>query len=921
MPLLRSTTASPARRAGCLAWAAAVLALALALPTQAAPAAQAKPAAKAVAKRAAKPAATVPMRLPASVQPLAYQLHLQVDPDRPRHSGEVEIDLKLQLPIAANGAIRLHAKDLVMRSVWIDVGARRLTGQVQRIDAERIDLRFGKPLPAGPARLGLAFAGAIDDKDVYGLFRQQEGDRWGAYTQFQATGARRAFPLFDEPGWKVPWTLSLTVPQALVAVSNMPMQGEEPATPGFKRVNFQPSPPMPSYLLAFAVGAFEQRDAGLAGRDQSLPLRFIAPAGRSDEAAYAAGVTGRIVERLEAWFGMPYPYAKLDNLSIPVTTGFSAMEHAGLITYASSLLLATPGEQTPQFERDYVSVAAHELAHQWFGNLVTLAWWDDLWLNESFASWLGDKITAEVQPGWGWQTSLQLARARAMKADRLVSARRIEQPVLQDEDMGNLWDAITYQKGQTVLAMFEAWLGPEAFQAGVRRYIARHAWGTATSDDLFNALAEGRAGSGDATLPGAIRSFTRQPGIPRVTVTLRCDDGPPRLQLAQSRLLPLGSAGGDAAQRWLIPLMVRTPAGISRLMLRDAEATLPLPDAECPAWVNANASAAGYYRAAYAGDGLARLTAAPALSAGDWLVLLDDAIGLHDAGDIDSAQALTLVQASAGHASREVVLASMALLQHLRPLVTPDQRAAYARQWQAAFGERARALGWLPRATDTDDDRLLRAQLLPLVAEFGDDVALRVQAVQLARGWLADRSRLGADLRGPVLATAALADGKTATDPAEPPLFDALLSALRSSVLRTERGDLLTALGHFRQPAAARQARALLLEAEIDIRDSLWPLMAAQAGDTTTRGDALAFLAQQHAALTRRMGSEDPAWLPLYFNTACSDDEARRIEAAFARHAPRYPGGQRALARTLESVRMCTAWRARQASGLPIDGA
>ncbi|MDO9286621.1 MAG: M1 family metallopeptidase, partial [Aquabacterium sp.] len=751
MPLPRSITAPPTHWAHGLGWIAA--ALALALPVQAAPSAAAKPAAKASANRSTQPAASVPMRLPASVQPLAYQLHLQVDPDQPRHNGEVEIDLRLQQPITAQGAIRLHAKDLTVRSVWLDIGARRLVGRVQRVDAERIELRFGKPLPAGPARLGLTFAGRINDKDVYGLFRQQEGGRWGAYTQFQATGARLAFPLFDEPGWKVPWTLSLTVPQALVAVSNLPVQGEEPAAPGLTRVNFQPSPPMPSYLLAFAVGAFEWRDAGLIGQGQHLPQRYVVPVGRGAEASFAAGVTGRIVDRLEAWFGMPHPYAKLDSLAIPVTTGFSAMEHAGLITYASSLLLATPGEQTPQFERDYVSVAAHELAHLWFGNLVTLAWWDDLWLNESFASWLGDKITAEVQPGWGWQTSLQLARARAMKADRLVSARRIEQPVLQDGDMGNLWDAITYQKGQTVLAMFEAWLGPEAFQAGVRRYMARHAWGSATSDDFFKALADG-----DVALPEAMRSFTRQPGIPRVVVTLRCDDGPPRLQLVQSRLLPLGSTGGETPQRWSIPLVVRTPAGISRLMLREAEATLALPDADCPAWVNANASAAGYYRVAYAGDGLARLAAAPGLSAGDWLVLIDDAIGLHDAGELDSAQALALVQASAGHPSREVVLASMALLLHLRPLVTPDQQAPYARQWQAAFGERARALGWWPRATDTDDDRLLRAQLLPRVAELGNDAALRAQALQRAREWLADQSRLGADLRGPVLATAAAAD-------------------------------------------------------------------------------------------------------------------------------------------------------------------
>ncbi len=220
-----------------------------------------------IAQAAGQPANPVPMRLPASVQPLAYNLHLQVDPDQPRHQGEVEIRLQLHQPVPARGAIRLHAKGLQLREVWLETGARRWRGKATQVDAERVDLRFGQPLAAGPAQLQISFAGPITERNVYGLFRQQEagpdGVHWAAFTQFQATGARQAFPLFDEPGWKVPWTLSLTVPQALVAASNMPVASEEAARPGFKRVTFQPSPPMPSYLLAFGVGRFDVVDAGL----------------------------------------------------------------------------------------------------------------------------------------------------------------------------------------------------------------------------------------------------------------------------------------------------------------------------------------------------------------------------------------------------------------------------------------------------------------------------------------------------------------------------------------------------------------------------------------------------------------------------------------------------------------------------------
>ena len=325
---------------------------------------------KPLRRPAPAPAPVLPMRLSPDVAPQAYTLALTLDPAQPRHSGQVEIDLQLRKPTAR---LRLHAKDLQVPQAWLEQGARRLDAKVRRLDAENIALDFARPLAAGPARLALRFTGTLQDKAVSGLFRQQEGGRWYAMTQFESTGARLAFPLFDEPGWKVPWTLSLTVPQALTAVANMPVVSEAPADAGWKTLRFAATPPLPSYLLAFAVGEFDVREAGNTGPTSQTPLRFFAPAGRSGDAAYAAKVTGPIVERLEAYFGLPHPYPKLDSLAIPVTVNFGAMENAGLVTYASTVLLAAPAEQTPLFERDYVATAAHELAHQWFGNLVTMA--------------------------------------------------------------------------------------------------------------------------------------------------------------------------------------------------------------------------------------------------------------------------------------------------------------------------------------------------------------------------------------------------------------------------------------------------------------------------------------------------------------------------------------------------------------------
>lgn len=869
--------------------------------------------------------APLPMRLPEGVRPAAYRLSLAVDPAQPTHHGEVAIDITLTKPSAT---VLLHAKDLRITAAWAEAGAHRIAARVQRHDAERIELRLPRALPVGKAVLGLTFEGRLQDKDVYGLFRQRDGTPavsgpgggWAAFTQFEAVGARLAFPLFDEPGFKVPWTLTLTVPEGLTAVANMPVAEEEAAGGGRKRVRFATTPPLPAYLLAFAVGDFALREvppaaatsANETAHAERTPLRFITPRGREAEASYAAAVTGPVLAQLERYFDMPHPYAKLDSLAVPVTVGFSAMENPGLVTYASTVLLAPPGRESAQFRQEYVSTAAHELAHQWFGNLVTPAWWDDLWLNESFASWLGDRITAQVLPDAGWDAAPAQARRWAMQADRLASARRIEQPVRVDEDLGNLWDAITYQKGQAVLGMAEAWLGEAPFRAGVQRYIQRHAWGHATGNDFFAALAAASPTPAEAALPAAIRSFTTQPGIPLLSATLLCEAGqPPQLKLAQSRLLPLGSpAVAGPSARWQIPIRLRTPAGITRTLLDSAEATVALPDADCPAWLSANADGSGYYRVVYAADGLARLTT-PAMAAtlpvGEALALIDDAAGLHDAGEIDTASVLAVVQAFASHPRRAVVEASADLLAHLQPLAgNAGARAAYAARWQAAFGERGRALGWRPRAGDGDDAQLLRAELLPRLADLGDDAALRAQARDLAQAWLSDATVLTPELRRATLSAAALDGDDT--------LFDGLLASLRRSSDRALRSDLLAALGHFRRPALAQRARALLLDAGIDIRESLRPLLAGQTADAATRPDALAHVARNLEALTRRMGGDAPARLPHLFERACGQDERQQIETTFAKAMPRYLGGPLALRRTLEAVDLCTAWRGRQAA-------
>ncbi|MFD2271936.1 M1 family metallopeptidase [Undibacterium arcticum] len=313
---------------------------------------------------------------------------------------------------------------------------------------------------------------------------KKDGDHWYVYSQFESTSARRAFPCFDEPQWKTPWTLALTVKRDHVAVTNMPSISEENVGTDMKRIRFAPTLPLPSYLIALGVGPFDVVDGGTAGMNKTA-LRYITPKGRAAEAAYAAKVTPEILHLLEDYFGRPYPYAKLDSMAIPITVNFGAMENAGLITYRSNILLHPADREDERAQRRYVSIAAHEMAHQWFGDLVTMAWWNDLWLNESFATWMSRKVTEKFNPAWDAQAQREDERINAIHTDRLASTRQIRQTIAKPDDLANAFDGITYDKGGAVLSMFESWLGEQRFRDGVRHYLKQHEHGNATAEDFL----------------------------------------------------------------------------------------------------------------------------------------------------------------------------------------------------------------------------------------------------------------------------------------------------------------------------------------------------------------------------------------------------------------------------------------------------
>jgi cytosol alanyl aminopeptidase len=845
------------------------------------------------------------LRLPGETVPKGARLDLTIRPSDPAYTGEAafEVELKESLDL-----IWINARGLTISKASVTTAGQERTARVVPGGDEFQGLALDAPVGPGAAILRLSFSGTAAENDTRGLFRQKDGESWYVYSQFEPVDARRAFPCFDEPSFKHPWTLTLHVPKGDVAVSNTAQSGEKDEAGGMKAVSFETTKPLPSYLVALGVGPFDVVDAGKVG---PTPLRVIVPKGKAGQARLAIETIGPLLNILQDYFGIPYPYGKLDSVAIPRTVGFGAMENPGLITYSSSLILARPEDEGIGFRRDLASVAAHEMAHQWFGDLVTMAFWDDVWLNESFASWMGDKTLSRFRPDWHTLADRVGKRNSAMGADSLVTARKIRQPITSKDDIANAFDGITYAKGQSVLNMFEAWMGPAAFQKGVRSYLKAHADGNATAHDFLAAL----GAEGHPEVSAAFSTFLDQPGVPEVSISLACASGKPAvLSLAQKRLLPLGSSAA-VAETWQVPFCVRYGQGGSQArecrLVTSARAELPLGQAEgCPAWVLANDGAVGYYRASYQGDLLKKLLqAAPKhLDAAEKLGVISDTNALASAGEIPPGEALGLIPALAAEDDRHIVNALADVAEGVKQRGLAEELfPAFGRFVAKTFGARARSLGLSPKPGEAEDVRILRASMTRLVAIEGKDPDLRRKALALSRQWLKDRTALGPDMRETVLAIAA--------DAGDAPLFDGYLAAARKEEDRRTKTQILEVLGIFKDPALQERAFRVALAPEFDARDTGGIFWAALS-DVRSRQAAWDFLKGHWDELIARLPEQSRTYLPFMASSFCDDAHRIDAEAFLTSRLKGVEGAPRNLAQTLERIRVCTAIRTAHAPGL-----
>ena len=837
------------------------------------------------------------LRLPEQARPVRYRATLSLVPERDDFDGVIEIDLDVHEPMRV---LWLNADDLTVRKAEARVDGKTVAGRVYPQPKDYLGIGFDPQLAAGTATVRIEYSGRLSRRDTGGVLKTQEGGEWYVTTHFEPIDARRAYPCFDEPSYKVPWELTLRVNKEHAAFANTPVVSREDGADGMSTVRFAPTRPLPSYLTAFAAGPFERLDAGKTGKNET-PVGVIVPRGAGDRARYAVRISPQVVPHLEDYFGSPYPFEKLDSVAVPLGRG--AMENVGLVTFGSQILLVRPGEETQTFRRSQTSVTTHEFAHMWFGDLVTTAWWDDIWLNEAFATWMTSKALEPWFPQWKIEESRVSIRNVAMAADALVTARRIRQPIESNDDMVNAFDAITYQKGASVISMFERLVSPEKFQRGVRRYMKDHAYSNATAKDFLSAV----SAEAGMDIEPAFSTFLEQGGVPIVTAQVSCGASP-KVLLAQERYFPLGSEPGPDERRqvWQIPICVR--AGKERFctVLATRQGELPISKAACSNGIVPNDGASGYYHAA-SWDPRMLQNGGKDLTPVERMAALDDLGALARAGRMDYAAILALAPRFAQDPDRGVTKSLVDLVGSLREsgLVSEDDRTAYARYVRDLFGKRAHALGWEPKKGESEETKLLRPELLEVVGDAGDDPEILSGARARAEAWARERRGMDPEVVGAALHLAA-----TRGDQA---LFDALHAAARAEKDRRARQQLLAALGSFRDPALVKQAFAIALGDEFPIRETI-PLVMGATKSPVTRTLAYDFVRSHFDPLAARLPRrEGGASLVGAASVLCDDDKREEIEAFFKDRLQKSLGGPRKYAQAMETLRTCSVFRNAQA--------
>jgi aminopeptidase N len=828
--------------------------------------------------QAPKPAAAVQrVVLPKTVTPLRYDIRVAPDAAKLSFTGQAKITVQVN---EATDRIVLNAADLTIRSA-------SLSG---RTDAPRIVLGkadqtaafvFPKPLAPGRYVLTTDYSGTIYQQasGLFALDYDGQGDKQRAlFTQFENSDARRFAPTWDEPGVKAVFGLTVEAPKDQMVVSNMPVAQTTPLPGNRQAVRFADSPKMSSYLLFMAMGDFERIHKKVGQTDVGVIVRR----GDGPKGQFALDAAIDVVGYYNDYFGVPYPLPKLDLLAAPGRSQFfCAMENWGAILYFDYCLLLDPKLSTEQDKQDVYTVVAHEIAHQWFGDLVTMAWWDDLWLNEGFASWMETKATDHFHPEWNLWLSTQAGQQEAMRLDARTGTHPIITPIPDVFAASNAFDAITYQKGQAVIRMLEGYVGEDAFRAGVRSYIAKHAYGNAVSDDLWAELQK----ASPKPVVEIAHDFTLQAGVPLV----RADAASLGVRLTQGRF------GADEASKaprtWHAPVAVKSLAGEAQwqgVVSAPRPEVAPVSPVAVPI---VNAGQTGYFRTAYAPELWARLVPQFArLTAADQLGLLYDSRALGEAGYVPMSDFLALTRYADPKAD-PIVLKTLA--QQLDALDgyydgRPGQ-ATYRAFASARLAPVLARLGWEPKPGEADNDAVLRKTLITVLGDLGDPGVI-AEARRRFGTYRANPASLSGSGRQTVLAiVAANADAET---------WEQIHQLARTSTDVADKTRLYAYLGDSRDPALADKALALALSGEPSPTDAP-EIIASVAGTYPDR--AYDFAVGRRAQVEKLL--EPTSRTQFFTRLASGSHEASMVDKlqAFAKTIPASSRGE--VDKALGSIR------------------
>jgi aminopeptidase N len=836
------------------------------------------------------PGVAAAQRLPDTVTPVHYDITVAPDLAAAKFTGAVTIQVRIVKPTPT---VTLNAAEIAFEEVAIAAGGTTQHAKVVLDEAmQQATFTVPSPLPAGEAEIRIKYSGILND-DLRGLYLSQANKRRYAVTQLEATDARRMFPSFDEPAFKATFALTAIIDRGDSAISNGAAVSDTPGPGAGKHtIKFETTPKMSTYLVALAVGDFVCN----GGTADGIPVRICSTPDKKHLTGLALESTKRIVEYLNDYYSIRYPFKKLDVVAVPDFAA-GAMENTAAIFYREQFLLAD--ESASLGTRKTIAVVlAHEIAHQWFGDLVTMQWWDDLWLNEGFATWMQTKPVKAWKPEWHAELDEVQDNQSAMALDALRATRSVRVRAQTPDEINELFDPIAYEKGGAVLRMVEAWVGEEAFRKGVNAYIEQYQYGNARAEDFWRTLTKTTGKPVDRVM----QTFVDQAGVPLVIADVKCGEGgqPSQVLLSQERYVrEAGASTGE--QVWQIPVCLRSPSGGTVCdVLDEAKESIRLDG--CPAWVIANAGARGYYRTSMSPDAVRRLAdyIAP-LAPAERMALLSDEWALVRSTRHDIGVFLDLAGGFRAERSHAVVQALTGPLGTIGDdIVSPAAHPRFRAWVSSLLRPILEDVGWTPRPGDDDTTRSLRSTVIASLGGTARDPQVLARARELVRQELDKPGTVESTLLNVVVSLAALEGG--------PDLYDRYLGRWKSSADPEEKYRYLTALPTFGDPALVRRTLDLVLGPEVRSQDTRL-LLGALLRSVEARELAWDLIRARWDEIQKK-DSTGNGYIVASLGAFCDASTAEEVRAFFKAHP--VPDAERSLAQALERIDSCARFSSAQ---------